>query len=48
MYSLLKKLEDGEFVRVASRDDLQEAVQSRSLSTSTGPVTMRFGIPTPR
>jgi len=27
MYVVLKRLEDGEFVHVASRDDLQEAVQ---------------------
>ncbi|HKN76451.1 MAG TPA: hypothetical protein VJW94_14825 [Candidatus Acidoferrum sp.] len=27
MFSVLKQLESGEFVHVASRDDLQEAVQ---------------------
>jgi hypothetical protein len=27
MYSVLKQLEDGEFVNVASRDNLQEALQ---------------------
>jgi hypothetical protein len=27
MYTLLKRLENGEFVHVASRDDLQQALQ---------------------
>ena len=27
MYTLFKQLENGEFVRVASRDELEEAVQ---------------------
>jgi len=27
MYTVLKQLEDGQFVQVASRDDLQEALQ---------------------
>jgi len=33
MYSVLKQLEDGQFVHVASRDDLQQAVDlAQSLS----------------
>jgi uncharacterized protein (DUF2249 family) len=34
MFYVLKQLEDGEFIRIASRDDLQQALQlAQSLSS---------------